>query len=574
VNWMRAFPVVFAMLILACAQQPARPSSGPSGGPVRPQATASQPSRTLRVVIRSEPGSVAGTILIPTGITTENQRRIFNASLALLDGDSKPRPYLADSLPALNSDSWRVAADGTMETTFHLKPNLTWQDGTPLTADDFVFARQVYANKNYGLAGTVPHSVMSEVVAPDPQTVQIRWKEPYPNAAEMDLEAFAPLPRHLLQASFEREPENLPNLPFWTSDFVGAGPYRVDNWQPGAFIDAAAFDGHALGKPKIDRLKITWSADFNATLASLVSGDEDMPLDDSIRVDQGLVLEQDWTARNAGTVQYRPNLPRFVQVQHRAEYANPAVVRDARVRKALAHAIDKSVINDTLFSGKGITTDTLIYPTLDYYAVVDAKAVKYPFDLRASEQLMNEAGLSKDASGAYTLPGGGRINLEVRNIQSAQNDAERSIIADGWRKAGFEVEENVFTPVQTQDGQVLGTFRSLSITSAAAVHEGEDVGALTTNSVSRPETHWFGQNRGGWSNPDFDRAATAFATTLDPDARHQALADAIHALTDDLGVIPLHFNPGVIAWAAGMQGVSVKAPDAVVSWNIHEWTFR
>jgi peptide/nickel transport system substrate-binding protein len=390
----------------------------------------------------------------------------------------------------------------------------------------------------------------------------------------MNQEAFAPLPRHTVQPLFEREPENLPNQPFWTSEYVGAGPYRVETWQPGAFIDAAAFAGHALGQPKIGRLHISWNSDFNATLATLRSGDADMPADDSIRVEQGLQLEQDWKARDVGTVQYRPNLPRIVQVQHRSAYANPAAINDVRVRRALAHAIDKAAINESLFSGKGITSDSLIYPTLDYYALVDRAVAKYPPDLKASEQLMNEAGFSKDGSGLYTQPAGGHLNLEIRNIQSAQNDAERAIIADGWRHAGFEVEENVFTPVQTQDGQTLGTFRALSVTSAVASREGLTLKDYTSNAISGPDTRWLGMNRGGWSSADYDRAATTFYTTLDPDGRHQAVADAIRVLSTDLGFIPLHFNPGVLAYAKGITGPNVKSSDSDFTWNIYEWEYR
>src|SRR5688500_705076 len=119
---------------------------------------------------------------------------------------------------------------------------------------------------------------------------------------------------------------------------------------------------------------------------------------------------------------------------------------------------------------------------------------------------MTEAGFAKDASGIYASPTAGQVNLEMRNIQSAQNDAERSIIADGWRRAGYGVEENVFTPVQTQNGEVLGTFRSLSITSAQPRHEGLNIKDMRTEAISRPETRWFGQNRGGWSSQAYDRA--------------------------------------------------------------------
>jgi peptide/nickel transport system substrate-binding protein len=299
-----------------------------------------------------------------------------------------------------------------------------------------------------------------------------------------------------------------------------------------------------------------------------------MPIDDSIRVEQGLILERDWTARNAGSVSYRPQLPRFIQVQHREQYANPQAVRDVRVRRALAHAIDKPVINENLFEGKGLTTDSLIYPTLDYYAQVDRVVAKYPYDVRRSEQLMNEAGFRKGSDGFYATPSGTHLNFEIRNIQSAQNDAERSIISDGWRRAGWEIEEDVFAPVQTRDGQALGTFRALSVTSAAPQREGLNLPDYRTDSISRPETRWTGQNRGGWSNPEYDRVVQTFLTSLDPRDRHEAVAQAARILTEDLGVIPLHFNPGVIAQAAGINGLSVRAPDSEITWNIHTWELR
>ncbi len=526
------------------------------------------------MVMRSEPGSIAGTILIPTGITTTTQRRLFNAGLMIEDGDGKYRPYLAEAAPTLNTDSWRVTPDGRMETSYKLRPNLTWHDGQPLTAEDFVFARQVYSNENYGLARSVPHSLMDEVVAVDPQTVLIKWAQLNPDAGELDAEDFAPLPRTVLGPVFERERENLPNNAFWTTEFVGAGPYRIEKWEPGAYIEAVAFPGHAWGRPKIERLRLTWAADFNATLAHLLAGEADMPIDDSIRVEQGLVLERDWSARNGGTIEYRPKLPRFVQVQHREQYANPQAVRDVRVRRALAHAMDKSIINENLFEGKGVLTDSLIYPSLGYSPQVDQAVAKYPFDGRRTEALMTEAGFRKGGDGFYVAPTGGRLNLEIRNIQSAQNDAERSIISDGWRRAGFEVEEDVFTPVQTRDGQALGTFRSLSVTSASAQREGLNLQDFTINGISRPESRWTGQNRGGWVNESYDRAVQTFLTELDPNARNAAVVQAAKILSEDLGVIPLYFNPGVTAYISGLRGPNTKAADAEFSWNIHEWELR
>src|SRR5437764_13596055 len=105
-----------------------------------------------------------------------------------------------------------------METTHRLRPNLTWQDGKPLTADDFIFGWQVYSSPNLGSAQSQPIRQMEEIVAPDLQTVVIRWKGPYPDAAQMDA-TFQALPRHILGDDFaQRDSTEFVNLLFWTVD--------------------------------------------------------------------------------------------------------------------------------------------------------------------------------------------------------------------------------------------------------------------------------------------------------------------------------------------------------------------
>src|SRR5439155_17572422 len=136
-------------------------------------------------------------------------------------------------------ESWQVFPDGRMETTYKLRPNLTWHDGTPLTAADFVFAWQVYTAPQVGIANVSPQNVMAEVAAPDPSTVVIHWRRLYPNAGVLDQADFPPLPPHILQGAFQQDPAGLANQPYWTRDFVGAGPYRLTRWESGAFIEGA-----------------------------------------------------------------------------------------------------------------------------------------------------------------------------------------------------------------------------------------------------------------------------------------------------------------------------------------------
>ena len=135
-----------------------------------PSGAAPQPSRTLVFVARSEPSTMGRS----GGVGIDTSPRFFNATLMIRDGQNAPQPQLALALPQLNSDTWKVNADGSMETTYRLKAGLVWHDGEPFTADDLVFTWQLHRAPRYGptvgTPGAPPDNLMEEATAPDPQT--------------------------------------------------------------------------------------------------------------------------------------------------------------------------------------------------------------------------------------------------------------------------------------------------------------------------------------------------------------------------------------------------------------------
>src|SRR5205814_1197792 len=119
--------------------------------------------KTLSVAIRLEPSTLTTRPLRQAGVGLYLPSRAFNAQMALLDDQSQARPYLVDSLPRLDTDSWRVFPDGRMETTYRLLPSVAWHDGTPLTAEDFVFGWRVYATPALGHSGLAPYNAIDQV---------------------------------------------------------------------------------------------------------------------------------------------------------------------------------------------------------------------------------------------------------------------------------------------------------------------------------------------------------------------------------------------------------------------------
>src|SRR5437868_3133312 len=134
-RWLMAWSLV--LLIAACGPTP-------GGTPAAPTVatTTKPPQRTVVMAIRLEPNTLA---LRPPRETFANidHNRLFNADFANLDDHTVPRPYLIEALPVLGTDSWVVEPDGRMRTTYRLRPNPTWHDGTPMSADDYVFAWRV-----------------------------------------------------------------------------------------------------------------------------------------------------------------------------------------------------------------------------------------------------------------------------------------------------------------------------------------------------------------------------------------------------------------------------------------------
>ena len=125
---------VLTILVVSCA-----PAQNQGQSADRATDRPSQ-ARTLLIAHRYEHVTLTPKVLQSNG--SGNNTRLFNAALSLIDDQGASRPYLAEALPQLGSDTWLLLPNGHMETTYRLRANLTWQDGTPLTAEDFVFARR------------------------------------------------------------------------------------------------------------------------------------------------------------------------------------------------------------------------------------------------------------------------------------------------------------------------------------------------------------------------------------------------------------------------------------------------
>jgi len=566
--------MLVGLSVAACA--PAAPSAGVQTGQGG-EPLAAMPQRTLVIVLRGELPSLAAKALVGFSGSLDPPKALFNAMLDYQDEKEVSHPYLADALPKLNTDTWRVEPDGRMETVHRLRPNLTWHDGAPLTADDFVFGLKVYGDPDLGVARQTPFSQMAEILVPDPRTVVIKWRVPYPDADRMGFR-FQALPRHILEQPYQAvaggDAHSFVNHAFWTVDYVGLGAYKVEAWEPGAYLEATAFDGHALGRPKIDRLRLLPISDPATALANMLSGDGHYVADFVLGYEDGVTLEREWEGRDGGTVFFAPVLIRLSQVQQRPEYAKPKALLDVRVRRALAHAFDVPGALEVFTGGRGVATWTMSSPRAEYYPTIERVITKRPYDPAQTQKSLTDAGYTRGSDGFYVSSTGERLEVEIWNTGGAVFERENRVFADSLRQAGIDASPQTLGPARLRDAEFRALIPGLFTGGAGALEQ--RLGQHGMQTIPRPENRWQGNNRGGWESPEFERLWQAWNASLDRSERLQQLAGMERALNEDVGTIPHYFTTVVTAHSANVKGpVARMTPDAPLSiYNIWTWEWR
>lgn len=561
------FLTAAVLLTAACAPGPTG-STEESG-----QAGEKGPQKILAFAVWREVTAVFPALNTSGG--TDATLRLFNAGLTVTDDVGTVHSELAE-IPQLDTATWQVFPDGKMQTIHTLRLGLTWHDGQPLEAEDFVFARGVSASSAAGIAPTRTQRLMESVVAADPHTLVIRWSAAYPGASRLGMKDFAPLPRHILAQPFSSLEQGLLvtdaflNLPFWRTEYIGLGPYRLVAWEPGSYFEGVAFDGFARGRPKIERL-INRVMDDRAGLTEILAGSLDVA---EVDLEHAQVLQRDWVPAGRGTlVQSLGNLkPKLIQLQ--PPYVGHPGLLDIRVRRALAHSIDRQGINDGVYGGQGVITETQVPPKAPLFPAVDLAIMKYPYDPRRSEQLMNEGGFTRDSAGLFADATAARFAFEFERLLQADEEPIQLIMMDIWKRAGFEVHPTVapFSPTPEHQTKFPG-IRSLGSAPTEA--------SLYSANLATAQNRWAGANKSGFSDPEYDRLYQAFISTLDQTERTRQFVQLERTFSEQLPAFVTHFQINTTVVASTLRGprgetknIGDLTPSTFRYFNIHEWEWR
>jgi len=475
-------------------------------------------------------------------------------------------PQLAVEQISVDKGTWRVNADGTMETTWRIHPNVKWHDGTPFTSADLLFTFTAFKDPELPSRFGSALREMESASAPDPQTLVIHWRRPLATANEAP--ALNPMPKHLLEEAYLNEKASFGNNPRLLHQFVGLGPYRLVNWVIGSHIELERFDDYFRGRPPLDRVVIRFMSDPNTVMANLLAGTIDVASGNHVDLDAGVEIRRRWEGTGS-QVRFSPlgDLQQ-IEIQFRAEYARPRNgLVERPVRQALFHAIDRKALVEAAAAGLTPVADHWFSPIHALRPEVESAVPQYPYDPARAQQLLAQAGWARGPDGLLIHGASGeRFELQVF-IQEEKSEEDQAIVADYWKAAGVQAIQNRL-PIP-RDRQVEGTQPGVIVTSP----KGYEVpyiesSRLYSGNISSAADRWTGRNRGGYSSARVDALIERLAVTIDPRETVPLHRQLLQEGLGDVALIPLYFDVDAIVMLKGVKG---PIGGTYVEWNFFEW---
>ena len=557
---------IVGLALLAGCGQAGQQTRDPGGS--RSGEATGRPTSTLRIAWPTEPEILAPKFASGSGLNEFNW--VFNSFLTYYDFTGAAHPMIAQDIPTQARGDWVVNPDGTMVTTYRLRPNARWHDGTPLTAHDFAFAYGVYVDPDMPVRDRRPETLMSSVEAKDDSTLVVNWREPYIGANLLGYQQLDPLPRHLLEEKYRTNRANFIFGEEWTTGYVGTGPFKIERWNAGAGLIARANTDWLLGQPKLETLDIRFISDPNTLLANLLSGEVDVLTSPGIRGSEAAVARDRWVSQGQGYLRTWEVRLRYMAFQFREVPNWQRAVTDTRVRQALLHATDRQGLVDTLNFGLGSVGHMFMAPGEPGFAEVDGVITKYPHDSNRSAALLAEVGWRRPQPAALiTNTAGQTLDIEVWTTSGGTGDQEAAIIADNLRSVGINSSINLIPSARQRDNELRTSFPAFETTARSI---SPDNFVFTSGQVPIPEARFQGANRGSFHDDAIDRLHSVLLTSFDAGERQRATIDLHKRMSELVGIGPLYYDVEVILAKHNVKGpIGNYGPQQGISWNIYEW---
>ena len=549
-EWCAVAAIALAVSVAACTKVS-------TGGGAEGRHAWTQPG-VLRFTESSDPKTLN---VVLNAATPTLDISMFAFSWAVrYDANAHPVPDALSEVPTIaNGD---VSKDG-LTLKYKIRPNIKWQDGVPLTCNDFKFTWQVVMNTHNNVVTTDGYKDIGSIDCSDPHVALIHMKKLYaPFLQQLWSEnGNAPvLPEHLLakynddKGSFNTAPYN--SLP------VGSGPFKIVAWNRGQDVRMVANPNFYLGPPKLKEVIYKILPDENTSITQLQTHELDM-------VAQGTGLKWPVYARLAGDPQNGVKAVRVdaFQWSHFDFNLRHPIVSDIQVRRALVYATNKQEIIDKVAHGSAIPGNTDQQPHYSWAYTDDV--AHYPYDPAKAAALLDADGW-KMGPGGIRVKNGQRLEFSLSTqTESNLGKANETILQRQWRDIGAQADVKNYPTSEffdnSSNGVLQGGHYDVALFSWIGAADPDDSAIYSADNFAP-----HGQNAMFWNNRAATDAMNDALKTIDQARRKRDYVIVQQQLALDVPTVTLYFTRVPYVYNTDLQGFD---PSPVISAFWDPWNY-
>jgi peptide/nickel transport system substrate-binding protein len=476
---------------------------------------------------RAEPGSVVviiesspNNLDLRVGADAQSERvggLIFDA-LVKKDEHYELQPWLAKSWEQSDPLTW----------VFHLRDGVRFHDGRPLEAEDVAYTIRSLIDGSLVTAKGGGFSAVDKVEAKDRSTVEVHMKRPDAGLLfNVSDGLFGVVPRGSGR-NFGLHP-------------VGSGPFRfVSAVQDKEVIVVRNHEYWAgtpvapVGARDIERVRFEVVPDAITSALELKKGSADLA-SNVVTLDMVHALES------------VPNLKVESGTGSPVVYVTfnvtDPLLKDKRVRQAIACAIDRQAIVDSIWRGQARLADSLL-PKGHWAVATDAELAQYPHDVAQAQRLLEEAGFPASKDGV-------RLRLTMKTSTDETTRLMVTVLQQQLRAAGIRLEIRSSEFGTFYADVTKGAFQMYALRWIGS-NEDPDIFRYAYASTSFPPR---GGNRGRYSNARVDGLLKEAVASSDRAARRGAYVEVQKILAEELPGIPLWYPNNEVIHTRRIEGI-------------------
>ncbi len=421
------------------------------------------------------------------------------------------------------AQSWEHSPD-YRTWTVHLRKDLRWHDGAPVTAHDVKFTLDLYMHPS--VLTVLPGAYAVTVL--DDRTYTITYhRQALPIRSPADDDYTVYYPKHLLE---KLDPKQFNSWEFWMHP-VGNGPYRYVRHVPKTMMELEANPDYYRGKPKIERVVLKFGDPSGpAAVTDLLSGNVDVvpsvnPTnllklrgDPRFRVYQGIYREkQMWLVALLWNQRYPP-------------------FRDPKVRRALTLAINRRELHQFLNLPEGLPIFDVPFTERQFRRGELPEPL--PYDPEQAKRLLDEAGWRDQKGEGLRQRGGNPFRFTALASTFGGEDKLAVYIQAALRRVGVQMDVTLLEAEAVKRRTYAGEFEAATLDKPLVV-----IGLFLGGAENHDVGEYYADVQGspiGYGNPEVTTLIKELRVTFNPDEEDRIYRALWPILQADLPVTFLY----------------------------------